>query len=127
MAARRLLIVDDEADVREIARTSLAITHRWEVFTAASGAAAVTLAVAHRPDAILLDLAMPQIDGLATLHQLRANTATEKIPVIFLTASLGAATQPLYRQAGAQGVLLKPFDPGLLGDQIAAILGWPPG
>ncbi|MBW4483752.1 MAG: response regulator [Tildeniella torsiva UHER 1998/13D] len=124
MTARRILIIDDEADVREIAKVSLEITKQWDVTTAASGEEGVALAATHRPDAILLDVIMPKVDGLATLIKLGENAETCHIPVILLTATLRLATQPSFVAAGARAVLVKPFDPGLLGGQIELALGW---
>lgn len=124
MTDKRILIIDDEADVREIAKVSLEITKQWQVTTAASGDEGVALASSCHPDAILLDVVMPQVDGLATLNKLRENMATCHIPVILLTATMRLATQPAYAAAGARAILVKPFDPGLLGSQIEAALGW---
>ncbi|WOD40186.1 response regulator [Nodosilinea sp. E11] len=124
MAAKRILIIDDEADVREIAKVSLEITKNWDVATAASGEEGVTLASTYHPDAILLDVMMPKVDGLATLVKLNENINTCKIPVILLTATIRLATQPAYVEAGAKAVLIKPFDPALLGGQIESVLGW---
>lgn len=124
MTDKRILIIDDEADVREIAKVSLEITKQWQVTTAASGDEGIALASSCHPDAILLDVVMPQVDGLATLNKLRENMATCHIPVILLTATMRLATQPAYAAAGARAILVKPFDPGLLGSQIEAALGW---
>jgi CheY-like chemotaxis protein len=124
MTAKHILIIDDEADVREIAKISLEITKQWEVTTAASGEEGIALAAACSPDAILLDVVMPHTDGLTTLIHLNDNVDTQKIPVILLTATLQLATQRAYVEAGARAVLIKPFDPGLLGGQIEAVLGW---
>jgi CheY-like chemotaxis protein len=67
---------------------------------------------------------MPEVDGLATLSSLKKNPATLSIPVIMLTATINLATQAQYLELGAIAVLVKPFDPGLLGKQITKILGW---
>lgn len=124
MTDKRILIIDDEADVREIAKVSLEITKQWQVATAASGEEGIALASSYCPDAILLDVVMPQVDGLATLIKLSENTNTCNIPVILLTATMKLATQPAYAAAGAKAILVKPFDPGLLGGQIETALGW---
>jgi len=71
---------------------------------------------------ILLDVTMPEMDGFETLKQLRSHPVTEKIPVLLLTAAAKVVQQTEYVQVGAQGVLLKPFDPGALGDQIEVAL-----
>lgn len=124
MQTRRILVIDDEADIREIAKMSLKITKHWEVLTAASGQEGVDIAAVEQPDAILLDLMMPKVDGLATLKFLNQNVATQHIPVLLLTATLKPATPQSYVELGAKGILAKPFDPGKLGDQISVALGW---
>jgi CheY-like chemotaxis protein len=124
MSARRILVIDDEADIREIARMSLKITQHWDVLMAASGAEGVAIATAEQPDAILLDVIMPGVDGLETLKSLHTNPSTQHIPVLLLTATVKAANPQHYMELGARGILLKPFDPGLLGNQIAQALGW---
>ncbi len=124
MIAKRILIIDDEADVREIAKVSLEITKNWDVATAATGDEGVALAARYHPDAILLDVIMPDPDGLTTLIKLSENIDTQNIPVILLTATLKLATQKAYAAAGARAVLVKPFDPGLLGGQIETALEW---
>lgn len=124
MCQRQILIIDDEPDIREIAKLSLQLTKQWDILTAASGSAGIQLAVQQQPDAILLDLLMPDMDGLATLRCLSGDEQTRHIPVVLLTATVKLAIQDDYVQLGAKGTLLKPFDPGILGDQIEQVLGW---
>src|SRR5689334_22271478 len=83
---KRILIVDDEDDIREVAQVSLELVGHYEVLTAARGTDGVARARTDRPDAILLDVMMPELDGPATLARLRADPATRDIPVVFLTA-----------------------------------------
>jgi CheY-like chemotaxis protein len=122
MNSRCILVIDDEADIREIARMSLKLTRRWDVLTAASSAEGVAIAQAKQPDAILLDVVMPEVDGLETLNALRSNPTTQQIPVILLTATAKIVAQA--QQLGAQAVLIKPFDPGTLATHIEKALGW---
>ncbi|WP_204104225.1 MULTISPECIES: response regulator [Spirulina sp. CCY15215] len=124
MAKRRILIVDDEADIRAVAQLSLEINTEWEVLTASSGAEGLKVALKERPDAILLDVMMPDLDGPTTWAKLRENPITQAIPVIFLTAKVQAAEQRRYAQLGVKAVLTKPFDPVQLGDRIMEALGW---
>lgn len=124
MKPKRILVIDDEADIREIAKVSLNITKQWDVLTAASGKEGLAIAAEQRPDAILLDVIMPGIDGLVTLKQLKENPATQSIPVLLLTATIKIATREQYVQLGAKAVMIKPFDPGLLADQIQTVLNW---
>jgi CheY-like chemotaxis protein len=124
MYTKQILVIDDEADICEIAKVSLQITKQWQVLTASSGTEGVAIAAEKQPDAILLDVVMPEVNGLMTLKTLKANPATSLIPVIMLTATVNIATQQQYAQLGAQAILTKPFDPGILGNQIAVALGW---
>ena len=121
---RRVLLVDDEELIREVAEVALAKVGGWEVLTASSGEEGLGKAVAERPDAILLDLMMPGLDGLGTLARLQADPATASIPVVFLTAKVRQSEQQRWIDLGAAGVLVKPFDPMLLAYQVAEVLGW---
>jgi CheY-like chemotaxis protein len=123
--SRTILLVDDEDDIREVAQLSLEMTTAWQVRTAASGAEALRLAAADPPDAILLDVMMPEMDGPATARALRASAATAQIPIILLTAKVQAADRRRFDDLGVAGVLGKPFDPMTLAAEVARVLGWP--
>ncbi len=124
MTARRVLIIDDEDDIREVARASLELVGGWEVLAASSGNEGLETAEREKPDAILLDVMMPGLDGPGTFQKLRENTATRAIPVILMTAKVQAADQERFRELGVTGVIAKPFDPMQLAAKIAEILGW---
>ena len=117
----RVLIIDDDADLRLIIRASLRHCG-FEVAEAASGAQGIQSARAARPDVILLDVMMPEMDGPATLQALQADPATVEIPVVFLTAKAMRAEIDRLRALGAVGVLIKPFDPLSLGSELEAVL-----
>lgn len=123
---KRILVIDDEPDIREVARISLNIMRPWEVLTAASGAEGVRVATTHVLDAILLDMVMPELDGPATLAALKKNPVTQPVPVLLLTALTVSGVLGNGACREAQGVLSKPFDPGTLADQIESLLGWQP-
>ena len=125
MAERTILIVDDEADIREVAAMSLETVCGWNVLQARSGAEGIRIAQADHPDVILLDVMMPDMDGPKTLQALRADTTVASIPVIFLTAKVQSSDRKRFADMGVSAVLSKPFDPLLLGDQIAEALSWP--
>ena len=116
-----ILIIDDEEDIREVAQICLELTAGWRTMGAGSGAEGSARAHSDRPDAILLDVMMPGKDGIAVLGDLRADPLTADIPVIMLTAKASAQRRP---PSGAAGVIVKPFDPPKLADQIAEMLGW---
>ena len=124
MPTRRILIVDDEDDIREVAQVSLELVGHYEVLTASCGRDGVDSARTGRPDAILLDVMMPDLDGPATLAALRADPATRDIPVLFLTAKTAAAERTRLAELGVAGILTKPFDPLKLAAQVATALRW---
>jgi len=113
----KILIVDDEPDIRLIVRYVLSTSPDIEVLEAEDGRRAVLLAEEHRPDVILLDRYMPVLDGPATLTELRNNPATASIPILFLTATRNPRELDQLRKMGA-GILLKPFDPQNLKQDI---------
>lgn len=122
--ARRILIIDDEDDIREVAALSLQTVAGWDVIVANSGAQGVARASEQHPDAILLDVMMPGMDGPTTFRELRKNPATAAIPVLLLTAKVQGSDQRRFADLGVNAVLFKPFDPLTLSSQIANALGW---
>ena len=121
MSAGRLLLVDDEADIRRVAKLSLERVGGWEVVPAASSTEAVAAAEGGGFDAVLLDVMMPDVDGPATLERLRPILGPH-VPVVFLTAKVQPADVERLRGLGAAGVLAKPFDPMRLPDELAQVL-----
>jgi CheY-like chemotaxis protein len=124
VTAKRILVIDDEDDIREVAQLCLEMVANWEMLTACSGSEGLVLAEAEQPDAILLDVMMPEMDGLTTFQKLQANTATQHIPVIFLTAKVQSADRQRFALTGVTAIIAKPFDPLNLADQVAEALGW---
>ena len=120
---KTILVIDDDRDIREVAKTSLELVGGFAVMLADSGKHGVDLARQTKPDAVILDLMMPDLDGQQTLAQLKLLPETASIPVIMLTAKVQANKQELVSK-GAAGVLVKPFDPMQLPDQVCEILGW---
>jgi CheY-like chemotaxis protein len=121
-----ILIVDDEEDIRAVAALSLETIEGWTVHTATSGADGVQRAMQLRPDAILLDVMMPEMDGPTTFQRLQQEPLTKDIPVLLLTAKVQGADQRRFAGLGVAAVLSKPFDPLTLGTEIATALGWRP-
>ncbi|MBX9573903.1 MAG: response regulator [Candidatus Obscuribacterales bacterium] len=119
----KVLIIDDEEDIRSIASMSLGILGGIDVVEADGGEEGISKAAELQPDAILLDMMMPVLDGPGTLAKLRENSATKHIPVIFLTARAMTSEVEKLKQMGATGILTKPFDPTTLASQVKAILG----
>ncbi len=113
---RKILYIDDDEDLLEMVKLSLEEVGGYTVIVCADGLEGVRLASDWQPDLILLDMNMPEMDGPATLHQLK-NSAAAHIPVVFLSASRCEE----YLSLGAAGTLKKPFDPMLLAGQVAEL------
>jgi CheY-like chemotaxis protein len=120
-----VLVVDDDDAIREITQVALELVASWEVVTAGGGHEALAQAAEHRPDAVLLDLMMPDMDGLTTFRHLQADPATRDIPVILVTAKAQVGDRQAWDGLPVAGVISKPFDPMTLAADVAALLGWP--
>jgi len=121
MRLEKILLVDDEEDIRTLAAMTLESVGGWQVDAVESGAQALASAVENPPDIILLDATMPEMDGPATFEALRKEKATENIPVIFLTGKTQDKDVEGYLSLGALDVIKKPFDPMELPAQIRGI------
>ena len=121
---RRVLIIDDEDDIREVAALSLEATAGWEILTASSGAEGIDIASVEQPDAILMDVMMPDVDGPTTFGLMQQNPAVAGIPVLLLTAKVQGIDQRRFANLGVTAGLFKPFDPLTLAQQISDALGW---
>ena len=121
---KRILIVDDEADVREITKLGLEMGTDWTVLTASSGTEALTLAAEESPDAILLDMMMPDMDGRATLQKLKGQESTRTIPVILVTAKAQQSNLADFQDLDVAAIVAKPFRPLKLAAEISKFLGW---
>lgn len=124
MTVKRILVVDNEQYIQEVAKVCLETVAGWEVLLAGSGPECLRQAEAEQPDAILLDVMMPGMDGIATFQKLQENPATQAIPVILLTAKIQSSDRRRYAEIGAADAIAKPFDPLKLAGQVAAALGW---
>ncbi len=117
-ALRRVLCVEDDEDIRYILEFSLRQVGGYEVCAVASGAAALEVAPAFRPDLMLLDVMMPGLSGPQTLHRLRQLPGLAGVPVVFLTAKAMPEQVEALLCHGATGVIVKPFDPVRLPQDI---------
>jgi CheY-like chemotaxis protein len=124
VTTREVLVVDDDDLLREVAKVSLEMVGGWRVSTAASGQEACRIAAAEQPDALLLDVMMPGMDGPSTVLALQQDPATRAIPVIFLTAKVGGEGHAEWDDLPVLGVIPKPFDPMTLPSEVARLLGW---
>jgi CheY-like chemotaxis protein len=121
---RRILVVDDDDATRQAASQSLQLMAGWDVVEAYCGAQAIETATRLQPDAILLDVMMPAMDGPAMLAKLRSTRATSHIPIVLLTAKVQAVNTGSLSHLPVAAILLKPFDPLRLATQMADALGW---
>ncbi|MDJ1169041.1 response regulator [Roseofilum sp. BLCC_M154] len=125
MASKRILVIDDDDGVREIIQISLEAAAGWDVIPTSSGQEGIEVAAIEQPDAILLDMMMPGMDGKATYQALQANPLTQKIPTILLTAKAkNSEKQQFIEDLGVTGVITKPFDAMGLVQQMCSLLHW---
>jgi len=108
--AKKILIIEDNFEIREGTAEILALTGHYEVFTAPDGRVGVDMALQHQPDIILCDIMMPELDGYGVLYMLGKNELTADIPFIFLTAKTERADMRKAMEMGADDYLTKPFD-----------------
>ena len=119
----KVLLVDDEEDIRKIGRLSLEAVGKFQVMMAASANEALSIARSEPLDLILMDMMMPGMDGLSALAELRRDEALKSIPVLFMTAKVQRSEVDHYLSVGAIGVIQKPFDPMTLPGEIKRIMG----
>ncbi|MBE9046866.1 response regulator [Pleurocapsales cyanobacterium LEGE 10410] len=120
---KKILIIDDDDDIREATQICLELVGDWNISTASSGKEGLVEAIAQQPDLILLDVMMPDMDGLETFTELQANSVTRPIPVILLTAKAQPAELRQFTQLEVSDIITKPYDPFDLSDRIAKVLG----
>jgi CheY-like chemotaxis protein len=121
---KKILVIEDEDGLREIIQFSLEAAAGWGVVTAASGSEGLVMAQTELPDAILLDVMMPDIDGVETFRQLQTNPLTQGIPTIFLTAKAKHNELQQFMDLDISGVITKPIKALDLVEQIESILNW---
>jgi CheY-like chemotaxis protein len=121
---KRILVIDNEPYIQEVAQICLETVAGWTVDTASSGLEGLQIALQKRPDAILLDVMMPEIDGLTTFANLQDHPKTRDIPVFLLTAKVQASDLRYYADLGITNTIAKPFDPIQLAQQISLALDW---
>jgi len=118
--SKQILVVDDEKDIVEFITYNLQ-KEGYEVLTAYSGNEALRKAQ-HKPDLILLDIMLPELDGYEVCKQLRSSSSTASIPIIFLTAKSGEVDEIVGLEIGADDYIVKPISPRKLISRIKAVL-----
>ena len=124
MAARRLLLIEDNGDNRMLIKLALESKTDWKVITATNGIEGISQAETERPDVILLDLVMSDLDGLTICEILKSNLFTCTIPVIFVTAMVEAKVLARLEATLSAGIITKPFNVTNLDLEIAKICQW---
>lgn len=110
MEKRKILIIEDNSDIRESTAEILELTGEYSVLVAEEGKTGVDMAIKHMPDLILCDIMMPELDGYGVLYMLSKHENTQQIPFIFLTAKTEKADLRKAMEMGADDYLTKPFD-----------------
>lgn len=121
---KTVLIVDDEASIRELVQACLEDLGGWATITATSGQEGLKIAQTEAIDAIILDVSMPDMDGFTVYKNLQANLVTKSIPVILLTARVLSSDRAHFATMGIAGIISKPFEPTTICKNVADILGW---
>lgn len=124
MVTKRVLIIDDDLGIRKIVQISLEAVAGWKVLIAASGMEGIEIAQTEQPDAILLDVMMPGMDGITTLGKIKENPHIQKIPVILLTAKAQLSEQKQFAELPLAGVITKPFKATNLVEEMRSLLQW---
>ncbi len=119
----RLLLIDDDPEIRHLARVALEKIGGHEVECATTGAQALERVSEAAPDAVLLDVMLPDADGVELLERLRRVKGMADVPVAFLTARSGTDEAARLDRAGARGTIRKPFDPLALSGEVDRLLG----
>jgi two-component system, OmpR family, alkaline phosphatase synthesis response regulator PhoP len=119
---KHVLIIDDEPDIREATQVCLEVSKGWQVTTAGTSEEGLAKAISEQPDVVLLDVMMPDMDGMETFERMQANPVTRNITVILLTAKAQANDRRLFAQLKITAVIMKPYDPLTLADQIEEVL-----
>lgn len=121
---KRILVIDDEKNLSTVIQACLENLGGWETLTALSAKEGLAIAQTQQLDAILLDVMMPDMDGLTLFRELQKNSITQTIPVILFTAKVLSTDLDEFAKLGVAGIIAKPFDPMTLADQVASTLGW---
>lgn len=122
----KILMIDDEEDIRKVGLLSLKRVGKFEVVQAEDAITGLEVARIEQPDLILLDAMMPGMDGPSALQVLKQDPKIRHIPVIFMTAKVQPQDIEHYRSLGAIGVISKPFDPLTLPAEIRQMLAESP-
>ncbi len=122
MPIKKVMLVDDDPDILKIGKLSLSGVGKWEVCLALSGKEAIKMAAEQKPDLVIIDTSMPDIDGVTTLTQIRNLPNFQNIPVLMTTTRVEQGEEDFYQSRGASGLIAKPFNPKTFPSEIIAKL-----
>jgi CheY-like chemotaxis protein len=116
-----VLLVEDDPDIQVVASLALSDAEGLALEVCGSGAGALPAALSFRPDLILLDVMMPDMDGVTAFRMLRENPILAQTPVVFMTARARPHEIARYNELGCLGVIAKPFEPERLADTLRSL------
>lgn len=124
MYDEKKLVIDEEDTILEVIKCCLEDLAGWEVHAVTSGKQGLMVAQKQHFDAVLLDVSMPEMDGIQTVEKLQENPQTNYLPVILLTAKVQPNDRDRFSQLKIARTLAKPFNPMTLVQQVAKVLHW---
>jgi CheY-like chemotaxis protein len=119
--AKRILVCDDDPVILRLLEVNLQL-EGFEVLLAHHGQEALDIATSHRPDLVILDIMMPQMDGYEACERLKSDSATKDIPIVFLSAKAQQSDIDKGREYGVADYLTKPFDPSRLVEVVQRLV-----
>ena len=123
-STKTILLIDDEEYICQVVESCVELFSNWQITSTRSGEEGLAASAIAKPDAIVLDMLMPSMDGFAVLKELQADPDLADIPVVLLTARVDLTEPKKIAQLGVQGAISKPFHPTKIASELAKILGW---
>ena len=123
-STKTILLIDDEEYICQVVESCVELFSNWQITSTRSGEEGLAASAIAKPDAIVLDMLMPSMDGFAVLKELQADPNLADIPVVLLTARVDLTEPKKIAQLGVQGAISKPFHPTKIASELAKILGW---
>lgn len=121
---KRVLVIDDEFEILFVLQKVFEDFAGWQTFATSSSVEGLLTASQEPLDAVILDVSMPEIDGIEFVERLRADAALTDLPIVLLTAKVTPSDQQRFAALKIAGVVAKPFDPLTVWQQVASVLGW---
>lgn len=119
----KIMLIDDDPDILKVGKLSLSGIAKWTVTTSSSAREVIPKAQSEKPDLIILDTSMPDMDGVTLMERIKHTEGLENIPVILTTVRIEEGEEEFYLSKGAAGLIEKPFNPETLPHQIVSKVG----